>query len=232
MSSEEKIEIIPRPGDCQIVDVELPKDVVVLPFLGFPVEEVTELDWHRREKEQQAIHKDLMDEVAAQQINDEIRQRAIWEERRQRPIRQAKEHLASCSDEKDAESCAYWKAQRERLFNEHMERARILAEADAAYICKRDLPSMDRDAWISEMKSALGSFTAALEEEAEDWEDMANGKISIERHREEMDDVKNEMFGLRTENQFYKTTNRVLTILLIFSTAFGVAAALAWLRCQ
>ena len=78
----------PVPGDdwqatnfnTEIVDVKLPEDVVVLPFLGFPIEEVTELDWHRREKEQQAIYKDLMDEVAAQEVKDKIWQRAIWKE--------------------------------------------------------------------------------------------------------------------------------------------------------
>lgn len=159
----------------------------------------------------------------------------------------------------------YWKAEREKT----------LAEADAAYICKRDLPSMDRDTWISEMKSSLGSLVDALEEDAEEWKERVNalfppyvvdapsfnprdawvsemdkslsqfpqvnaeewkdswdGKISLEKHLAQTKHMSVMIDTQYQENRHLIITNRVLTILLIFSTAFGITAALAWLRCQ
>lgn len=116
----------------------------------------------------------------------------------------------------------YWKAEREKT----------LAEADAAYICKRDLPSMDRDTWISEMKSSLGSLVDALEEDAEEWKDSWDGKISLEKHLDQTRHMSVMIDTQYQENRHLIITNRVLTILLIFSTAFGITAALAWLRCQ
>ena len=219
-------------------------------FAGFPVEEVTELDWHRREKEQQASYKDLMDEVAAQEVKDEIWQRATWEKRRQRPIRQAEEYLASCSDEKDAESCAFWKARREKLFEEHMERARVLAEADAAYICKRSLPQdpdllnfvemspqevhnewLDsEEAKVRERVNAL--FPPYMVDEISFAPGSINGLIRLDKHLDDIRVLSDLRHNHMLEIHHLKVTNRVLTILLIFSTAFGITAALAWLRCQ
>lgn len=175
---------------------DLPKEnIVVLPFLGFPIEEVTELDWHTREKEQKAIYNDLM---------------------------------AECTEvplfEKDAESQAYWKAKREDLLATNFNTK--ITDVDLG----NKVPKISfRDTWISEMDKTLSQFP---ETDAEAWKDVWDGKISIETHREMLDEANFELYGKKLENRHLVITNRVLTILLIFSTAFGITAALAWLRCQ
>ena len=119
----------------------------------------------------------------------------------------------------DGESRLYWKEQREKT----------LAEADADYICKRDLPSMERDAWVSEMGKTLSRFPQV---DAEDWKDSWDGKISLAKHLAQTKHMSDMIDTQYQENRHLIITNRVLTILLIFSTAFGITAALAWLRCQ
>ncbi len=159
---------------------------------------------------------------------------------------------------------AYWKEQREKT----------LAEAEAAYICKRSLPQdpdllnfvemspqevhsawLDseeakvrecvnalfppmmvdassfnpRDAWVDEMSKALSQFPQA---DAEDWKDSWDGKVSLEKHLAQTKHMSDMIDTQYQENKHLIITNRVLTILLIFSTAFGITAALAWLRCQ
>lgn len=139
----------------------------------------------------------------------------------------------------------YWKEQREKT----------LAEADAAYICKRSLPQdpdllnfvdldevelkervnalfpplQARDAWVSEMGKTLSQFPQA---DAEGWKDSWDGKISLEKHLAQTKHMSDMIDTQYQENKHLIITNRVLTILLIFSTAFGITAALAWLRCQ
>lgn len=147
---------------------------------------------------------------------------------------------------------AYWKAEREKT----------LAEADAAYICKRNLPQdpdllsfvdleeakvgecvnalfppyvvdassfNPRDAWVSEMDKSLSQFPQV---NAEEWKDSWDGKISLEKHLAQTKHMSDMIDTQYQENRHLIITNRVLTILLIFSTAFGITAALAWLRCQ
>lgn len=108
----------------------------------------------------------------------------------------------------------YWKAERLKVFD----------------VQANNFNTEIKDVDLKERVNAL--FPPYIADEMSFAPGSINGWIRLDKHLELVDDVKSEMFGLRTENQFYKTTNRVLTILLIFSTAFGITAALAWLRCQ
>ncbi len=213
---------LPDIDGIPLVEDSPKENIAILPFLGFPVEEVTELDWHTREKEQKAIYNDLMAEAEALEKAEYAAWRTRMDNLKMKPINDAKDYLAGCTDEKDAESCAYWKAKREDLLATNFNTR--ITDVDLGDKVAR--PSMARDEWINQMKNALGpSFQEALEAEAEDWRDLAEGKIKITEHREKV-------YWLNEEINHLKITNRVLTILLIFSTAFGIAAALAWLRCQ
>lgn len=90
-------------------------------------------------------------------------------------------------------------------------------------------PLQARDAWVDEMSKALSQFPQA---DAEDWKDSWDGKISLEKHLARTKHMSDMIDTQYQENKHLIITNRVLTILLIFSTAFGITAALAWLRCQ
>ena len=140
----------------------------------------------------------------------------------------------------DGESRLYWKEQREKT----------LAEADAAYICKRSLPQdpdllnfvemspqevhnewLDsEEAKVRERVNAL--FPPYIVDEISFAPGSINGWIRLDKHLDEVASERDKRYTAELEVRHLIITNRVLTILLIFSTAFGITAALAWLRCQ
>jgi hypothetical protein len=123
---------------------------------------------------------------------------------------------------------AYWKEQREKT----------LAEAEAAYIYKRSLPQdpgllnfVDLDeAELKERVNAL--FPPYVVDEMSFAPGSINGWIRLDKHLDDIRVLSDLRHNHMLEIHHLKVTNRVLTILLIFSTAFGITAALAWLRCQ
>lgn len=59
-----------------------------------------------------------------------------------------------------------------------------------------------------------------------------NGWIRLDKHLDDIRVLSDLRHNHTLEIRHLIATNRALTILLIFSTAFGITAALAWLRCQ
>lgn len=139
---------------------------------------------------------------------------------------------------------AYWKAKRMEVFDvqannfnteiKDVDLGNLTGEEWISPVFPRpttfeDLRLPGRDAWVSEMGKKLSQFPQA---DAESWKDSWDGKISLAKHLDQTKHMSDMIDTQYQENRHLIITNRVLTILLIFSTAFGITAALAWLRCQ
>lgn len=109
----------------------------------------------------------------------------------------------------------YWKAERLKVFD-------VQANNFNTEIRDVDLGNLTGEEWISPV------FPPYMVDKI----DSINGWIRLDKHLDDIRVLSDLRHNHMLEIHHLKVTNRVLTILLIFSTAFGITAALAWLRCQ
>lgn len=114
---------------------------------------------------------------------------------------------------------AYWKAERLKVFD-------VQANNFNTEIKDVDLGSLTGEEWISP------AFPPYMVDEMSFAPGSINGWIRLDKHLDDIRVLSDLRHNHMLEIHHLKVTNRVLTILLIFSTAFGITAALAWLRCQ
>ena len=109
----------------------------------------------------------------------------------------------------------YWKAERLKVFD-------VQANNFNTEIRDVDLGNLTGEEWISPV------FPPYMVDKI----DSINGWIRLDKHLDDIRVLSDLRHNHMLEIHHLIITNRVLTILLIFSTAFGITAALAWLRCQ
>lgn len=113
----------------------------------------------------------------------------------------------------------YWKAERLKVFD-------VQANNFNTEIRDVDLGNLTGEEWISPVFPPMMVMPMDMSPGA------INGWVDLSKHLDEVASERDKRYTAELENRHLIITNRVLTILLIFSTAFGITAALAWLRCQ